>query len=298
MRERDRSDGTEPGPRTAAGGFALGRPGEPIGAGPELARLAADGGPVEEIVARLRPAGLSALDGLRVVVLAAHGGVRPLDILRALIDEPCAAVARLSDGRVLAVLNDPPPRAEPAVDARLAARLALLAPSFQAERVAVGVSDLITTATALSAAVCEAGHALALATARAEPTAVAGPDDLATHRALLAHVPDELRGVYVRRLLGPLRAHDARHRTVLEQTLDVFLQCSGSWTRSADRLHIHVNTLRYRIARIAELTGRDPTELAGQTDLLLALSFAPRRSEDRMEDGVAGRVGNRAAAPR
>jgi hypothetical protein len=287
MRERDRPDGTEPGPGKAAGQFALGRPEEPVGPGPELARLAGDGGPVEELVARLRPAGLSVLDGLRVVVLAAHGAARPPDILRALIGEPCAAAAQLPDGRALAVLNDPPPRAEPAVDVRLAARLALLAPSLCAERVAVGVSDLITAASALPAAVREAGHALTLAAARPEPMAVAGPDDLATHCALLAHVPDDMRGIYVRRMLGPLRTHDARHRTELEQTLDVFLQCSGSWSRSADRLHIHVNTLRYRIARIAELTGRDPTELAGQTDLFLALSFAPRPADGRAEDGVA-----------
>jgi sugar diacid utilization regulator len=243
--------------------------------GPELVRLAAADGPVHELAARLRPAGLAVLDGLRVAVLTAHGPGRAIDVLRVLIEEPGATRAppavQLADGRALAILADPPPRTGPAVDARLAARLTLLAPSLGARRVAVGVSDLVTAAAGLPVAVREAGHALALAAGRPEPLAVAGPDDLASHRALLAHLPDELRDVYVRRLLGPLRAHDARHHTELEQTLDVFLQCSGSWSRCAARLHIHVNTLRYRIARIAELTGRDPTVLDGQTDLFLAL---------------------------
>jgi PAS domain-containing protein len=323
MRVHGQTDGTEPGPRTSTGGFALGvAPSEPV-AGPrepcrltraeitewfawefareateptgptrrtgrELARLAADGGPVEELAARLRPAGLSVLDGLRVAVLSVDGGGQALAVLSALIEleesspaasaaqapppaPPPAPAAQLPDGRALAILADPPPRTEPAVAERLAARLNLLAPSLGAERVAVGISDLVTAAAGLPAAVREAGHALALAAARPEPLAVAGPDDLATHRALLAHLPDELRNVYVRRLLGPLRAHDERYRTALEQTLDVFLQCSGSWSRCAALLDIHVNTLRYRIGRIAELTGRDPTELDGQTDLFLAL---------------------------
>ena len=55
-------------------------------------------------------------------------------------------------------------------------------------------------------------------------------------------------------------------------TLRVFLDCSGSWKRAADRLHLHVNTLRYRIERIGQLTGRDLTDLADQVDLYIALS--------------------------
>ena len=44
--------------------------------GQELAQLAAREGPVAEIVARLRPVGLSAVDGLRVVVLTVEGNNR------------------------------------------------------------------------------------------------------------------------------------------------------------------------------------------------------------------------------
>lgn len=269
MRVRGLADGTDPGPPTPTGQCAPGW---------ELARLAAADAPAEELAARLRPAGLSPLAALCVAVLTATGAATPLEVLRALIGEPAGAggpgppapAAQLPDGRAVAILADSP-RGAPAVEAWLAARLAVLAPTLGVDEVAVGVSDLVTGAAALPGAVREAGHALALADARPEPLAVAGPDDLATHLALLAHVPDELRSAYVRRLLGPLRAHDAHHHTALEQTLDVFLQCSGSWSRCAARLHIHVNTLRYRIARIAELTGRDPTALTGQTDLLLAL---------------------------
>jgi len=36
-------------------------------------------------------------------------------------------------------------------------------------------------------------------------------------------------------------------------------------------MFVHVNSLRYRIRRIEELTGRDPRSLADQAALLLAL---------------------------
>lgn len=241
--------------------------------GQELAQLAAREGPVAEIVARLRPVGLSAVDGLRVVVLTVEGTNRAVRVLRALIDDPQGMKplpgAELPDGRAVGIIGEPQTGGD-AVE-RLTARLKAIAPALSMDRVCVGVSDLVTSATALPAAVREAGYALGLAARHPDRLSVAGHTDLATHQALLAHVPEELRAGYVNRLLGPLRAHDDRHHAALEETLDVFLQCSGSWSRCAAQLHIHVNTLRYRIARIAELTGRDPTKLEDQVDLFLAL---------------------------
>ncbi|WP_226362346.1 helix-turn-helix domain-containing protein [Pseudonocardia sp. ICBG1142] len=65
--------------------------------------------------------------------------------------------------------------------------------------------------------------------------------------------------------------HDARSGTGLVETLEVFLDESGSWNRTAARLHLHVNTVRYRIGRVAELTGRDPSSFTDRVDLYLAL---------------------------
>jgi DNA-binding PucR family transcriptional regulator len=68
-----------------------------------------------------------------------------------------------------------------------------------------------------------------------------------------------------------LLEHDRAHRTDLVATLATYLECSGSWARCAERMHVHVNTLRYRIERIEALTGRDLRRLEDQADLLLAL---------------------------
>ncbi|MFD9125870.1 helix-turn-helix domain-containing protein [Kitasatospora sp. NPDC059571] len=49
----------------------------------------------------------------------------------------------------------------------------------------------------------------------------------------------------------------------------------GSWARTAEALHIHVNTVHYRIRRIEELTGRSLARLEDRVDLRAALLCAP-----------------------
>jgi DNA-binding PucR family transcriptional regulator len=44
--------------------------------------------------------------------------------------------------------------------------------------------------------------------------------------------------------------------------------------RAADQLFVHPNTVRYRLARIAETTGYDPRTFAGLTDLVCMLEIS------------------------
>ena len=90
---------------------------------------------------------------------------------------------------------------------------------------------------------------------------------------LLAMVPAEARRSFRAALLTPLLAYDRDHGTELVSTLQVFLANSGSWSKAAEAMFIHVNSLRYRIRRIHELTGRDPRSLEDQAALLLALQI-------------------------
>jgi DNA-binding PucR family transcriptional regulator len=130
----------------------------------------------------------------------------------------------------------------------------------------------VTGAAALLGAVAEARAAAAGgAVGSTRDHTVAGPDALSSHALLLAAVPPELRESYRRRVLGPLLDHDRAHRTDLVRTLAAYLECSGSWSRCATAMHLHVNTVRYRIERIEALSGRDLRRLEDQMDLLLAL---------------------------
>ncbi|WP_228980339.1 PucR family transcriptional regulator [Streptomyces sp. DH12] len=141
-------------------------------------------------------------------------------------------------------------------------------------RLTLGVSAAVHSAEGLRGALEEARHARRVAAARPGRVCAAGHHELASHVLLLPFVPDDVRRAFTARLLDPLRDYDRRHRAELIPTLEAFLDCDGSWTRCAARLHLHVNTLRYRVGRIEQLTGRDLSRLEDKLDFFLALRMS------------------------
>jgi PucR C-terminal helix-turn-helix domain/Purine catabolism regulatory protein-like family/GGDEF-like domain len=146
-------------------------------------------------------------------------------------------------------------------------------------RLTVGVSAPAEGVAALAGALHEAQSARRLAAIRATAGG-AGPvpavfvvtsDEVASHELLLASVPGSVLRSFRERLLGPLLAYDERHHAELLPTLREFLACSGSWNACAAAMYVHVNTVRYRIRRVEELTGRDLSRLDDQVDFFLAL---------------------------
>ena len=141
----------------------------------------------------------------------------------------------------------------------------------------MGVSAPAGSVTALPGALHEAGSARRLAALRlaglggTAAVSVVTSDEVASHELLLATVPASVLRSFRERLLGPLLAYDDQHRAELLPTLREFLACSGSWNACAARMYVHVNTVRYRIRRIEELTGRNLSCLDDQVDFFLAL---------------------------
>jgi Purine catabolism regulatory protein-like family/PucR C-terminal helix-turn-helix domain/GGDEF-like domain len=144
-------------------------------------------------------------------------------------------------------------------------------------RLHVGVSARAEGVAALAGALHEAQSARRLAAIRAGSgpgsgvVSVVTSDEVASHELLLASVPGTVLRSFRERLLGPLQSYDERHRAELLPTLREFLACSGSWNACAAKMYVHVNTVRYRIRRIEELTGRDLSSLDDQVDFFLAL---------------------------
>ena len=141
-------------------------------------------------------------------------------------------------------------------------------------RLTIGASAPAASAGGLRGALEEARHARRIAAARVGRICVSGPEELASHVLLLAAVPDEVRRAFRGRLLDKVVGYDLEHQADLVRTLEAFLRYDGSWTRCAAALHVHVNTLRYRIGRIEELTGRDLSRLEDRVDFDLALELS------------------------
>ncbi|WP_236794093.1 PucR family transcriptional regulator [Amycolatopsis sp. GM8] len=149
-------------------------------------------------------------------------------------------------------------------------RLSTVERFIDVSRVFAGVSGPATV-DGLRGAAQEAVHAVEVAARRGEPLAVVAGEDIPAHRLLIAGAPDELRRSVRERVLGTLLAYDTAQGTDLVRTVRVFLECSSSPTAAAKALHVHVNTLRYRIARASELLGLDLNDFTTQVDVYLAL---------------------------
>ncbi|GAA2129172.1 PucR family transcriptional regulator [Glycomyces algeriensis] len=139
--------------------------------------------------------------------------------------------------------------------------------------VSIGLADPVRSPAGLCGALEQARHTAALAQPRPGGVDIAEPDHLVSHRMLLAAVPADVSKAFRTRVLDPLLEYDARHRSDLLPTLRRFLECDGSWRQCAASLHLHVNTVRYRMRRVEELTGRDLRNPLDRMDLALAVSL-------------------------
>ena len=111
----------------------------------------------------------------------------------------------------------------------------------------------------------------ALRSGRAEDRRVTRFAALSTYTLLLAaHSPESLL-LAARAALDPLLDHDLKHGTELVSSLDTLLAHNGQQVPTAKALGIHRHTLRARIDRIAELTGRNLDSAHDRTELWLAL---------------------------
>jgi DNA-binding PucR family transcriptional regulator len=95
--------------------------------------------------------------------------------------------------------------------------------------------------------------------------------------ALMARTPGEGQRL-AKQVLGPLLELPAEDRAVLLDTLTAYLDHGGSAESAAKVLHCHPNTVRYRLRRVPELTGRslsDPQDIAELATATYALRLSP-----------------------
>lgn len=98
---------------------------------------------------------------------------------------------------------------------------------------------------------------------------------------LLARSP-RLAEVARRRALGPLEEYARKRGSDLIDTVEAFLAADLDRRRAATALHVHPNTLDYRLKRVEELTGLD---LARPDDLTLTALALKQRAMDGAVNG-------------
>jgi DNA-binding PucR family transcriptional regulator len=112
---------------------------------------------------------------------------------------------------------------------------------------------------------------LRLASTTQTPGAIVDDEALGPLRFLLS-APDhsEIRAM-VQRVLAPLIRHDAERQSELLLTLRVYLEADGHHGTVATACHVHINTVKYRIAQIEPLLERSLSSAETKFELGLAL---------------------------
>ncbi|MGW5643514.1 PucR family transcriptional regulator [Saccharopolyspora sp. NPDC003752] len=159
-----------------------------------------------------------------------------------------------------------------------------------------GRNRLLAGVSEPTASVSDLGSALEIARRRLRSARGHGPgrapvvvsgSKVDSHAVLLSALPARLRRSFRHHMLTPLADYDAVHGSDLIGTLTSFLESCGSWQRSAEELHVHVNTLRYRIQRIEQLTGRSLSSMRDRVDLYLALTCLDVAENNQPATGTA-----------
>jgi purine catabolism regulator len=100
---------------------------------------------------------------------------------------------------------------------------------------------------------------------------VASYKDLGAFQLLLSLQDDDALASYCQSVLGPVEGDEGEYGDELLRSLDVFIEHNGHWEKAAQALYCHRHTLRYRIKRVEQLTGRDFTHARDRIEFWLAL---------------------------
>jgi PucR family transcriptional regulator, purine catabolism regulatory protein len=95
--------------------------------------------------------------------------------------------------------------------------------------------------------------------------------DLGSFQLLLSLQDDDALRLFCDSILAPIEESEGAYGGELMRSLEAFIECNGQWERAARVLYCHRHTLRYRIRRVEELTGRTLDSARDRIDFWLAL---------------------------
>ncbi|MFN8636006.1 MAG: helix-turn-helix domain-containing protein [Chloroflexota bacterium] len=216
-------------------------------------------------------------------------GVRPHDVVSALTRE----LGRMGVSAPVGVLGDtiglayPLDGAEPAV---VATRIHRLAAQVSGRVVSAGVGRAGSGPASIAQGYREADRALVIARRLFQPGALTFFQNLGVHRLLLALDGHPELSAFYEETLAAIDQYDRANRSELLPTLEAFFAADNSLAETAARLHLHRNTVAYRLRRIEQISGHqlsDPeTRLALHLGLRVRHALAAREPDSGGDHGI------------
>jgi PucR family transcriptional regulator, purine catabolism regulatory protein len=221
-----------------------------------------------ELGLRLRPFGVGA--NAAVLVFAGRDRAAPAtaesDLDRFLADTGVGALVASRD-RLLCAVVDARDGVDP-VALATRAREALAPEHGELRAAASRPAPVGSLRRSFHEARC-AFEAASLANGHSPP--VASYRDLGAFQLLLSLQDDEALRLYCDSVLGPLEDASGEYGDELIRSLEAFIEQNGQWEKAARELYCHRHTLRYRIRRVEQLTGRDLSSARDRIEFWLAL---------------------------
>jgi purine catabolism regulator len=135
----------------------------------------------------------------------------------------------------------------------------------------------------------EASYAIKIRTLKGERRVIASFDDLGSYGLLLGLQDTLSLQVFYDSVLGKLQEYDEQNSSDLVKSLACFLEANGHWGDAAEKLYVHRHTLRYRMKRVEEITGRDLDQSQDRMEFWLAL-----KAKELIDQSKRGKPGQEA----
>ena len=241
-----------------------------------------------ELVRRLEPFGLAAQVGAIVLAAPRPGGAALGDAEAALATAlrgeatqglvarseglACALVPGLEEEELFALAERIGERVARALDAHVRLGAGRAVGGAQARR-SFHEARCALEARALAAMDGSSSDGNGAGPSASEPAGatVATYRDLGSFQLLLALQDDDALRLFCDSILAPIEQSEGAYGGELMRSLEAFIEENGQWERAAKRLYCHRHTLRYRMRRVEELTGRSLSNARDRIEFWLAL---------------------------
>ena len=218
----------------------------------------------EEIASRLRPFGINEQAAVLLFDLPDPSGA-VATLARALSDADVGALVAPREDLLCAIVDA---SASDPIEIAERAREPLSTQHGEVTGAASRPAPVASLRRSFHEARC-ALEASALGNGKVPP--VASYRDLGAFQFLLSIQDDDALKMYCDSVLGPIEESEGDYGGELVRSLEAFLEHNGQWERAARQVYCHRHTLRYRIRRVEQLTGRDLSRARDRIELWLAL---------------------------
>lgn len=161
----------------------------------------------------------------------------------------------------------------------MAAYLAPILPAVQQYNLTVGISNEMPSISCLREAGYQARKALQLGEVIRPDQSYYRYADYTLHYMMELCLKNESLGSLCPPELHKLIAYGQENGPELLDTLRIYLRCGRSKAETAKKLFVHVNTVKYRIAQIQEITNLDLSDDETALSLLLAFKMIEYREK-------------------